>query len=552
MSFGRSATGRFSAVLMALTLMIVGFARAERPKRIEFVPGEFVVELRRDVSSYDRASLEKKLSGKILRQIRPNMIVLSRVSRESAARVAQALRAAPEVRLAEPNMIFQVIGAPNDPDYLKQWGLSNLGIADADGTRGVSGIDIGLEKAREIEKGSKDVVVAVIDTGVDYTHPDLKKNMWVNTVEATGTVGVDDDGNGYVDDVHGINAITDMGDPLDDNGHGTHCAGTIGAESDNALGIVGVSMDVSIMAIKFLDASGYGSLEDAVQALDYAAKSSARILSNSWGGSGESEILKEAVGRTNDAGKLFIAAAGNNTTDIDKDDTAIPAAYTFENMLAVAAITNRGDLAYFSNYGATRVHVAAPGMNVYSTSNKGGYDTMSGTSMAAPHVSGIAALVLSANPAYNFKDIKTRIIGSARPLRSLTGKVASGGLADAYYALSGLTPPPDPNDPSRWTERAPYVFSTEHPYKENTNLEFKIVMPGAKRFAIHFPTFETEAGYDRLQLVTENGDSLGYMSGKQSGSYSPIIDGDNVTVKFASDSVSNGYGFDIDFVVVDR
>lgn len=515
----------------------------------ESVPGQYVVQLTKSRSSFDEQALEAKLGGKILSEVRHDMVLLQRKVSENPADVIQSLRSRPEVLIAEPNYIFRIQQRPNDVEYEKLWGLNNVGQKDGSGSVGIPGVDMGMERAWAITTGSRDVIVAVIDTGVNYRHPDLANNMWVNEAELNGEPGVDDDGNGYVDDIYGYNFVKNNGDPMDDNGHGTHCAGTIGAEGNNGIGVVGVAWKVRIMAIKFLDAGGSGTLDNAIKALEYAAKSKAVILSNSWGGNINSELLERAVNATRDAGQVFVAAAGNSGMNNDTTNS-VPATYRADNIIAVAAINNRGEMAYFSNYGPKTVHVAAPGVAVYST-YKNGYESLSGTSMATPHVSGLAALLLAQNPTWTYKDVKDRIMASARPLASLRGRTISGGLADAYYALTGLTPPPDPNDPTDWANRVPYSLSTEHPYGNEMSVEYTISVPGAKRMAVHFDRFETENGYDKVEFIDGTGKSYGTISGTRNGQFGPVINGDTVTLKFTTDKTVTKYGFDVDFIAVE-
>ncbi len=553
-SVGRGAI-RIAFAVFAVGLINGAHEAQAAPKKgakpVEVVPGQFVVQLKRDRAYFNQAELERRMGGKIVDEVRPDMIVLQRAGRENPKAVARSLRSLSEVKIAEPNFIFRIIGAPNDTDYQKLWGLNNNGGLDSEGTRGLKGLDISAERAWEIQRGSKDVIVAVIDTGVDYTHPELANNMWKNEAEASGQPGVDDDGNGYIDDVHGMNFVTDKGDPKDDNGHGTHCAGTIGAEGNNSAGLVGVNWNVSIMAIKFLDSSGGGTLANAVKAIDYAKKSKATILSNSWGGAIVSDILEKAVEETREAGKLFIAAAGNDGANNDNGGT-VPGGYRFENILSVAAVDNRGELASFSNYGTASVHVAAPGVNIVSTVLRGAYDTYSGTSMATPHVAGVAALLLANDPTLTYAQLKERIMTSARPLNSLKGKIQTGAMLDAYYALSGEAPPADPNDPSIWSEREERQLSSPHPYPDKAKELYTITVPGAKRISVHFSKFETESSYDKVHFQNASGETFGVWTGTQSGRFSPIIDGDTVTLMLTSDSSVNGYGFDVDYIAYEK
>ena len=235
-------------------------------------------------------------------------------------------------------------------------------------------------------------MVAIIDTGIDYTHPDLAANIWTNPGEIAGD-GIDNDGNGYVDDVHGYDFVNNDGDPMDDHFHGTHTAGTVGAVGNNGVGVTGVNWQVKLMALKFLGASGSGSVSGAVSALEYAVTMGVRLSNNSWGGGGYSQALYDAIKNSQVIGHVFVAAAGNSGVNSDLQP-AYPASYDLDNIISVAAIDSSDNLASFSNRGVVTVDLAAPGVAVLSTVLGGGYASYSGTSMATPHVTGAAALAL--------------------------------------------------------------------------------------------------------------------------------------------------------------
>jgi subtilisin family serine protease len=313
--------------------------------------------------------------------------------------------------------------------------MKNTGQKDAEGSDGVAGADIGATKAWNLSKGSSDVSVAVIDTGVDYTHEELKDNIFINTGEIAGN-GKDDDGNGFIDDVHGWNFAGKNNDPMDDNKHGTHCSGTIGAKGDNGIGTAGVTWNVKILPIKFLTGSGSGTLADAVEAIKYATKMGVKLMSNSWGGGGFSQTMFDAIKAAETKGILFVAAAGNETNNNDTKAT-YPSGYKLENVISVAAIDNRDNLATFSNYGQKTVHIAAPGVKIYSTvpMSMGGYATFSGTSMACPHVSGAAALLWSTNKDWTYKQIKDRLLMTKDPVAGLKSKTYAGGRVNVYNAM---------------------------------------------------------------------------------------------------------------------
>ena len=346
----------------------------------------------------------------------------------------RALKRDPNVAYAEPDYLLSIDATiPNDASFGQLWGLNNIGQSG-----GTFDADIDAPEAWDLTTGSDSVVVAVIDTGVAYSHPDLAANMWVNPGETAGN-GIDDDRNGYIDDIHGINSITGTGDPMDDHNHGTHCAGTIAAVGNNGIGVAGVCWTAKIMALKFIASSGTGANSDAIECIEYAISKGAHILSNSWGSYDYGQALKDAVDDAGAAGILFIAAAGNDGYNNDGALAHYPSSYSSPNIIAVAA-TNRNDaLSVFSgggsNYGAYSVDVAAPGSSIYSTIRGDTYGTMSGTSMATPHVAGLAALVKSYNFALNWMQIRDRILGGVDPLPALQGKVLTGGRINATNSL---------------------------------------------------------------------------------------------------------------------
>jgi subtilisin family serine protease len=314
---------------------------------------------------------------------------------------------------------------PDDADFSLLWGLRNVGQKDPKGILGRVGADIDATNAWSLTTGSRDVIVGIIDTGMDYTHPDLIPNLWVAPkVNPTDP------------DVHGLNAISGALDPMDDNGHGTHCAGTIGASGQNQMGVVGVNMRVSLMACKFLSSTGSGSLADAIKCIDYMRENGAHVMSNSWGGGGYSQALEEAIVRARDSGILFVAAAGNESNDNDKKPS-YPASYKVDNVVSVAATNNDDGLAYFSNTGKTSVHLGAPGKNIYSTyiMKETAYKSLSGTSMATPHVAGAAALLKAYIPSVSYAEIKSRLMSSVDKGTPLKETTVSGGRLNVYRLL---------------------------------------------------------------------------------------------------------------------
>jgi subtilisin family serine protease len=354
----------------------------------------------------------------------------------------------------EPDFAIRPTAVPDDPSFTDQWGLRNTG--QSGGSRGG---DIAAVAAWDVTTGSRSVVVAVIDSGFDYTHPDLAANAWRNPGEVPGD-GLDNDGNGFVDDVHGWDFANDDADPMDDDGHGTHVAGTIGAVGDNGVGVTGVSWQVSIMGLKFLDAEGSGSISDAIAAISYATRMRREFgvnvvaTNNSWGGADRSLALRAAIAEGGAAGILFVTAAGNDGVNGDRRAN-YPANEDLDAVIAVTATNRSNRLPAFATYGPVHVDLAAPGAAIRSTVPGGGYATFSGTSMAAPHVTGTIALLATANPAASATAIRGAILSTTRPLAALAGKTVTGGLLDAAAAVRAIRgdvpplPPPPVVRPAR-------------------------------------------------------------------------------------------------------
>ena len=375
-------------------------------------------------------------------------------------RVKRVLRACGAACSCSPNWQVHAQLTPNDTFYPNLWGM-NQG----------SDIDIDAPEAWDISTGSTGVLVGVVDTGIDYNHPDLAANIWSNPDEIAAN-GIDDDGNGVIDDIHGINAIVSgaaRGDPLDDNDHGSHCSGTIGGVGDNGVGVVGVNWNVKLVGLKFLDANGSGSTLNAIAAINYFTllKTSkglnARVTNNSWGGGGFSQSLRNAIEAAGNAGIGFMAAAGNDSQNIDSI-SSYPASYGLPNMLAVAAVTQAGALAGFSNFGANSVQIAAPGVGIRSTTINNTYQDFQGTSMATPHVTGVFALVAAAYPALAVDQIITVIKNGASTLAGLDTKVQGSRFLNARGALDQAGGAPTPTaSPTPTLTRTPTQTSTPTP-----------------------------------------------------------------------------------------
>jgi thermitase len=345
----------------------------------------------------------------------------------------------PEVEYAEPNFEINLDASegplepvlPHDPQFENQWALNNSGQ-----NGGKKGADISATLAWATTTGTENLVVAVLDTGVDYRHEDLEANMWTRP---DGMAPYRDAELGTIDDEHGFNAIDNASDPMDDNGHGTHCAGIIGAEGENDLGIAGVNWKVQIMPLKFMGAGGSGTTKDAIEAINYVidrkkAGVNVRIISASWGSTQRSRTLEAVIRKAYENDILFVAAAGNASTDNDRTPH-FPSSYDVPNVISVAALDRHDQLASFSNYGVKSVAIAAPGVDILSTWLGNEYEEKSGTSMATPVVSGVAALVLAENPRMSVDDLRKKLLASTDPIVALKGKTVTGGRINAAKAL---------------------------------------------------------------------------------------------------------------------
>ena len=343
------------------------------------------------------------------------------------SRLLESFRSWPGIDEVEPDHLTAILETrPNDPEFASgaQWNLDDPDNPEYD----IDAVD-GWDTVRFAEV----INVAVIDTGIDLDHPDLSGNLWTNPGEIESN-GIDDDGNGFIDDIHGMSVFGPSEVPDDQHGHGTHVAGIIGAMGNNSVGTAGIAWEVNLMAVQYLSDTGVGLSSDAAKAIDYATGQGAHVINASWGGEGNSAILREAIRRAENRDVLFVAAAGNSGINID-NQRMYPAAYSMENIVSVGASHSRGALVSFSNFGAYSVDLVAPGHQIVSTVIGGGTGEKSGTSMAAPHVSGVAALLRSAFPHENYRDVVTRLLAGVHLNEALTGKVSSGGILSMTGSL---------------------------------------------------------------------------------------------------------------------
>jgi subtilisin family serine protease len=428
-----------------VTRMETGGARPPNPLR--HAPDEVLVRLKHGLSPEAQQRALTQVPSRVVRRFASveRLYHLKLAPGISSGEAIATLHRDRDVLYAEPNFIVQTLAVPNDPSFSAQWALRNTGQ-----TGGTPGADIGAVEAWDVTNGSPDIAVAVIDTGVDYTHPDLAANVFRNPDDCDGN-GRDDDGNGWADDCRGIDTVNGDSEPMDDHNHGTHVSGIIGAVGNNAVGVSGVTQRITIVPCKAINAAGFGTDADAIACLDYVAALKDRGLdivatNNSWGGGLYSQALADAISSQQQRGILFVAAAGNDS----RDNTTLrtyPCSYYLPSVLCVAATTSRDERAWFSNYGPTSVHLAAPGDDVLSTTPGNGYERFSGTSMAAPHVSAVMALVHTQWPDRDWRFVKNIVLASGEPLPSLVETVtrrrlsARGALTCTGATVSGRLRP---------------------------------------------------------------------------------------------------------------
>ena len=412
------------------------------PSEEEFATGRIIVSLEEEAAQADLAAINRRNDASIEENLPASDVSVVDLPRDLPVQEAvQRYEASPDVEYAEPDFVVQPTRAPNDPYYTDNlYGLNNIGQ-----TGGLIDADVDAPEAWDTSSGDPRTVVAVIDEGVDTSHPDLKGNIWVNADEVPDN-RVDDDSNGYVDDLNGYDFANDDAtvydaDPVSGKGdeHGTHVAGTVAAKGNNGIGVTGINWQARIMVLKFLGPDG-GYTSDAIEALNYAVNNGAKISNNSWGGGGRSQALQDAIAAADSRGHLFVAAAGNGGSDGvgDNNDVApnYPASYDNPNIISVAATDDADRLASFSNYGAHTVDLGAPGVSILSTLPGDRYGWYSGTSMATPHVTGVAALIKSRRPELDDAQLRAQILQYVDKQPGLEGKTVTGGRLNLVRALT--------------------------------------------------------------------------------------------------------------------
>lgn len=426
----------FPTTLVLGCLVYTAFLQGQKDN--EYVSGEILVKFKETATNTHALNAKKAVKGERLAHLPligvEHWRLGNGVSVEKALEILSKTPFSDDIEYAEPNYIYHAFVMPNDALRNELYAMHNIGQ-----TGGTVDADIDALEAWQTTTGSEEIVVGDIDTGIDYLHPDLLGNIWTNPNEIADN-GIDDDNNGYIDDVRGWDFVNNDNDPIDDNNHGTHTSGTIGAKGNNGIGVAGVCWDVKLMPLKFLNAGGSGSTDNAIKAIQYAAMFGVRITSNSWGGGNKSRALEDAI---RNSGALFVAAAGNSGSSTKM----YPAGYSLDNIISVAATDHNDALALFSNYSTTWVDLAAPGVSILSTVRNDEYRYFNGTSMAAPHVAGVTALVLGQHPAWTNAQVKSQILSTVDPLASLAGKVLTGGRLNAKSAVGASELPADATAP---------------------------------------------------------------------------------------------------------
>jgi subtilisin family serine protease len=449
-------------VLLKATVA-VGVFLALAPAAAASAPRAVLVRFAPDATAADRQALRDRAGAK-LEEVLPlrGLQLVQPGPGSSATETVRRLERSPRVLYAEPDLTRKAAALPNDTHFNLEWGLDNTG-QTADGDAGTPDADIDAPEAWDINTGSSAITAGILDTGIDAAHPDLSPNIWANPGESGGgreTNGVDDDGNGLVDDAHGWDWVDGDADTADDNGHGTHTAGTLGARGNDGVGVAGVGWTIGLAPLRVLDSNGNGNVSHLILAYSYARAKGFRVVNGSLGSGGFSAAERDALAAAPNT--LFVFAAGNGSLDNDSDPT-YPCSYNLPNVLCVAASDGDDGLASFSNYGATTVHLAAPGERIVSTwpASECGAETppcwaySDGTSRSAPFVAGAAALVWGLDAAASVATVRSAILDNVDPKPGLAGKTVTGGRLNAFRAVasvqrggsgsgSGGSPPPSP------------------------------------------------------------------------------------------------------------
>lgn len=448
----------------------------------------------------------------------------------------------------------------NDWYLNHQWAIKNIGQTVFDqknetSIQGKKGIDIQILNAWKQTQGSKDIIIAVIDTGIDFSQKELQSALWKNEAELYGTRGVDDDHNGYIDDIYGINLVRPEEKlPVDRNGHGTHVASIIASNSiGDGPGIMGISPKTRIMVIKYLDDQMYALTDQAGLAIRYAVDMGAQIINCSWGSALPSKSLEEAIHYAKTKNVLIVAGAGNDAMNLDlyqyQDPNAegfFPALYRqqYDNVISVAAIDPQGEATSISNFGKTTVDIAAPGWGVWGWTLNG-IQKYQGTSQATPFVSGVAALIKSLYPDLQPAEIRKRLLENASPLKALRKKIISGGYLNASASILNQKPAVDTHDPINW-QHQDWKWESTHPYFANQKTTKTLAIPKSRKIALHFKKLSLYS--EDPILVTDSAGQKFEIYGNQVDDYTPLFSGPKIQIQFHVKSKQSLWGFEFDKV----
>ncbi|MFB3896693.1 MAG: S8 family serine peptidase [bacterium] len=421
-------------LLLGAGVIVVNAPAAIEPFKIQpeaaYVPDELLVKFKSGCSAMAVEAINTEVGARNLNYYPEIGVTRVKLTEKQSmlSAISTYAKYRDKIEYAEPNYYIHLLQTPNDPSFTQQWNFNNTGQ-----TGGTPDADIDAPEAWNISIGDSTFIIGVIDTGIDNTHPDLINNIWHNPDEIPFN-GIDDDGNGYVDDTIGWNFGDNNNDVLGINAHGTHVAGIIAARGNNGIGVTGVMWQAKLMVLRMFGASGGGTEASAISAILYSIQKGAKLTSNSWTSYiYHTQAMYDTISTANEAGQLFIAGAGNNALNNDSV-RFYPACYDLPNIISVAATTATDVLWSSSNYGPTTIDVAAPGAEIYSTLLNGGYGLMSGTSMSTPHVSGECGLIWSINTSLSNLQVKQIVMDTVDVIPALTGKCVANGRINLFKA----------------------------------------------------------------------------------------------------------------------
>jgi len=445
--------------------------------------------------------------------------------------------------------IRQVFELPDDPMLSLQWYLYNYGQLNEKGVKGIPGSDIGLFPALSIYSPKREIIIAVIDSGIDLTHEDVDSSvLWTNPHEISGN-GIDDDNNGYIDDVHGINFTHKVHDVQDRHYHGTHVTALLSSIRGNGIGISGATPSIKIMPIVIFGLGSTATRDQIAQGIRYACDHGAHILSNSWGSKYDNANLKEAIEYCHKKGVLFVNASGNSRENVDVEPQ-FPTNYQVPNQIVVGATDNRDRSAIFSNYGE-QVDIAAPGDMVLSLMPKNNYRALSGTSQATPLVAGALAMLWAQEPHLTHMEVKARLLNTSDQFLALSRWVRSSARLNMYNLLSGREGRRLPEVPKGEIEKRAFGLESRHPYSMNHHNVWKFTFDGAKAIRLHFKRFELDTYGDFLEIRDSEAQVADRLNGDLGQNfYSQWISGDVVEIEFFTDKSLQLWGFEIDHIEV--